>query len=107
MVRFELGVEDLAWTRFGISPLSETVRSLLAVRDPSFHALHLPWLRAIQPRLDGLDMRLLLSLIGPTRGRERFVSGPSRALADFLTPTPTRFVPGFEEELAIARATPP
>ena len=107
MVRFELGVADLAWTRFGISPMAETVRSLLAVRDPSFHALHLPWLRAIRPELDGLDMHLLLSLVGPTRGRDRFVSGPSRALADFLTPTPTRFVPSFEEELAVARAAPP
>ncbi len=107
MVRFELGVEDLAWTRFSISPLAETVHSLLAVSDPSFHALHLPWLRSVRPRLDVLDTPLLLSLVGPTRGRERFVSGPSRALADFLTPRPTRFVPRFEDELAIVRATTP
>ncbi len=107
MVRFELGVEDLAWTRFGFSPLAETVHSLVAVSDPSFHALHLPWLRAIRPRLDGLELGLLLSLVGPMRGRERFVSGPSRALADFLTPVPARFVPSFEEELAVVRETPP
>jgi DNA-binding transcriptional ArsR family regulator len=107
MVRFELGVEDLAWTRFSISPLGDTVRSLLAVSDPSFHALQLPWLRSVRPRLDGVDMRLLLALVGPTRGRERFVSGPSRALADFLTPRPTRFAPRFEDELAIVRDTPP
>jgi Helix-turn-helix domain len=107
MVRFELGVEDLAWTRFSISPLGDTVRSLLAVSDPSYHALHLPWLRSVQPRLGGLDTGLLLALVGPTRGRERFLSGPSRALADFLTPLPARFVPRFEDELAIVRATPP
>lgn len=107
MVRFELGVEDLAWTRFSISPLAETVHSLLAVSDPSYHALQLPWLRSVRPQLDGLDTRLLLALVGPTRGRERFLSGPSRALADFLTPRPTRFAPRFEEELAIVRATPP
>jgi DNA-binding transcriptional ArsR family regulator len=107
MVRFELGVEDLAWTRFSMSPLAETVRSLLAVSDPSYHALHLPWLRATRPRLDGLDLGLLLSLVGPTRGRERFVSAPSRAMADFLTPVPTRFVPRFEDELAAVRETPP
>src|SRR5581483_6177795 len=106
MVRFELGVEDLAWTRFSISPLAETVHSLPAVSDPSFHALQLPWLRSVRNRLDGLDTRLLLALVGPTRGRERFLSGPSRALPDFLTPRPTRFVPRFEDELAIVRATP-
>jgi hypothetical protein len=106
MVRFELGVDDLAWTRFSMSPLGETVRSLPAVSDPSYHALHLPWLRSVRSRLDGLDTRLLLALVGPTRGRERFLSGPSRAMADFLTPRPTRFVPRFEEELAIVRATP-
>lgn len=107
MVKFELGVEDLAWTRFSISPLGETVHSLLAVSDPSYHALHLPWLRSVRPRLDGLDTRLLLALVGPTRGRGRFLSGPSRALADFLTPRPNRFVPRFEDELAIVRETPP
>jgi Bacterial regulatory protein, arsR family len=106
MVRFELGVEDLAWTRFSISPLAETVHSLPAVSDPSFHALQLPWLRSVRSRLDGLDTRLLLALVGPTRGRERFLSGPSRALPDFLTPRPTRFVPRFKDELAVVRATP-
>lgn len=106
MVRFELGVEDLAWTRFGISPLAEATRSLLAVSDPSFHTLHLPWLRSIRTALGGVDTDLRLSLIGPTRGRERFLSGPSRALADFLTPVPTRFVPRFEDELAVLQATP-
>src|SRR6185437_11115219 len=98
MVRFELGVEDLAWTRFSISPLAETVHSLLAVSDPSYHALQLPWLRSVRPRLDSIDTGLLLALVGPTRGRERFLSGPSRALADFLTPRPTHFAPRFEEE---------
>jgi hypothetical protein len=34
MARFELAVQDLAWTRFGISPLAEATRSLLAVPDP-------------------------------------------------------------------------
>jgi hypothetical protein len=107
MVRFELGVEDLASTRFGISPLTETVCSLVAVSDPSYHALHLPWVRSARRHLDQLDAPLLLSLVGPTRGLGRFLSGPSRAIPDYLTPRPTRFAPRFEEELAIVRATPP
>jgi DNA-binding transcriptional ArsR family regulator len=107
MVRFELGVEDLARTRFGISPLAETVQSLRAVSDPSQHTLYLPWLRTIRRDLDGLDMGLLLALVGPARGGERFLSGASRALPDFLTPLPDRFVAHLDEELARARATPP
>ena len=107
MVRFELGVEDLASTRFGISPLTETVCSLVAVSDPSYHALHLPWVRSARRCLDRLDAPLLLSLVGPTRGLGRFVSGPSRAIPDYLTPRPTRFAPRFADEMAIVRATPP
>ena len=34
MIRIELGVEDLANTRFGISPLAETVFSLLGAHRP-------------------------------------------------------------------------
>ena len=51
MVRIELGVEDLANTRFGISPLTETVFSLWALSDPSRHTLHLPWLRTVRGHL--------------------------------------------------------
>lgn len=42
MVKIQLGVEDLANTHFGISPLTETVLSLYALCDPSRHTLHLP-----------------------------------------------------------------
>ena len=52
MIRIELGVEDLANTRFGISPLAEVVLSLRALVDPSQHTLHLPWLRAVRVQLD-------------------------------------------------------
>lgn len=96
MIRFRLSVEDLANTRFAISPLLETVFSVWALRDPGRYALHLPWLRAIRPRLDTLDTRLLMSVVGP-----------SRALPDFLTPRPTVFAPDIEDELATVRATPP
>ncbi|MBV9603554.1 MAG: winged helix-turn-helix transcriptional regulator [Solirubrobacterales bacterium] len=105
MVRFELGVEDLARTRFGISPLAETVRSLRALSDPSRHTLYLPWLRSIRRDLDGLDLDLLLALVGPPRGGERFVSAASQALPDFLTPVPDRFIARFDEELERASAT--
>ena len=107
MIRIELDVEDLANMRFGISPLSETVRSLAALSDPARHTLHLPWLRAIRGQLDPGDLALLRSLIGPTRIPADFRGIPSRAMADFLTPLPTRFIERFEDELAAIRRTPP
>src|SRR5579884_1380755 len=107
MIRIELGVEDLANTRFGVSPLAETVRSLRALVDPSQHTLHLPWIRAVRSRLDDADRELLRSLVGRSRIPADFRGSASRALPDFLTPRPTRFVERFEDELAAVAATPP
>jgi DNA-binding transcriptional ArsR family regulator len=107
MIRIQLDVEDLANTRFGISPLAETVHSLRALSDPGQHTLHLPWLRTIPGRLDPGDNAPLQSLVGPSRIPPDFRGSPSRALPDFLTPRPRRFIVSFEEELASVRATPP
>ncbi|MBY8875781.1 winged helix-turn-helix domain-containing protein [Micromonospora sp. PLK6-60] len=95
MISFELGVEDLADTRFAVSPIHETVLSLRVLREAGLHALHLPWRRAVLGRLDGVDTDLLLSLVGP-----------DRAVPDFLTGRPTSFAPTLTEELALARAVP-
>jgi len=107
MIRIELGVEDLANTRFGISPLTETVFSLWALTDPSRHTLHLPWLRATRGHMDPDDARLLHSLVGPSRIPPDFRGNPSRPIPDFLTPRPTKFVARFGDELAAVRATSP
>jgi Bacterial regulatory protein, arsR family len=96
MISYELTVEDLADTRFAISPVGEASLSLWALRDPGRYALHLPWLRTVAGKLDPSDTRLLLSLVGP-----------SFALPDFITPLRPSFASTFEEELATVRATPP
>ncbi|MER5930888.1 helix-turn-helix domain-containing protein [Streptomyces sp. NPDC002054] len=100
MISFELGVEDLANTRFAVSPLGETVLSLRVLRDPGVSALHLPWRRSVLGRLGGLDtgldIGLLMSLVA-----DRLT------LPDFLTPRPAGFEPAFEDELAVVRRTPP
>ncbi|MFE5538212.1 ArsR family transcriptional regulator [Streptomyces sp. NPDC056519] len=93
MISFVLGVEDLADTRFALSPLSETVLSLRVLREPGLSAVHLPWRRSVLGRLGALDTALLMSLVAQRR-----------TLPDFLTPRPTSFSPGFEEELALVRA---
>ncbi|MFG2874675.1 ArsR/SmtB family transcription factor [Streptomyces sp. NPDC048337] len=96
MISFELGVEDLAHTRFALSPLGETMLSLRVLRDPGLSALHLPWRRSVLARLGGLDTGLLMSLVA-----DRLT------LPDFLTPRPPSFEPAFEEELAVVRRSPP
>lgn len=95
MISFVLDVEDLADTRFAVSPLHETVVSLRVLQDPGLSALHLPWRRSVLGRLGVLDTGLLMSLVSARR-----------TLPDFLTPRPTSFAPAFEEELAVVRRTP-
>ncbi|WP_306205259.1 ArsR/SmtB family transcription factor [Actinoplanes sp. RD1] len=95
MIQYELSAEDLADTRFAISPVQELVCSLWALRDPGRYALHLPWRRAALAALDPDDLELLLSLVGD-----------SRALPDFLTPRPATFAPLPAEQLDEIRRTP-
>ncbi|MEV0150844.1 MULTISPECIES: helix-turn-helix domain-containing protein [unclassified Nonomuraea] len=94
MISFALGVEDLADTRFAVSPMYETILSLRVLRDPGLHALHLPWRRSVLGALAPSDTRLLMSLVA---GR--------LTLPDFLTPRPATFAPAWEEELAVIRGT--
>lgn len=97
MISFVLGVDDLADTRFALSPLHETLHSLRVLKDPGLAALHLPWRRSVLARLGdgGIDVALLLSLVA-TR----------RFLPDFLTPSPASFAPSFAEQVEAVRSTP-
>ncbi|GAA4929774.1 hypothetical protein HD597_004280 [Nonomuraea thailandensis] len=96
MISYELGVEDLADTRFAISPLAETVFSLRVLREPGLHTAHLPWRRAVLARLGAAGTDRLVSLVGE-----------KLALPDFLTPRPATFAPTFDEELAVVRRAAP
>ncbi|MFC4532316.1 ArsR/SmtB family transcription factor [Sphaerisporangium dianthi] len=91
--RFE--ADDLARLRFAFSPLWELVASLRVLRAPARHSVHLPWLRAVVPRLGDLDLSELFAL-APTYGY----------IADFLTPPPDTPLPDFAAELARVRDTP-
>ncbi|MDI3389057.1 helix-turn-helix domain-containing protein [Streptomyces sp. B-S-A8] len=96
MSSFALGAEDVADTRFALSPLHETVVSLRVLREPGLSALHLPWRRAVVGRLGGLDRELLLSVVARRR-----------TLPDFLTPRPVAHFASFAEQLAVVRGTAP
>jgi DNA-binding transcriptional ArsR family regulator len=95
LVRFVFSVEDLALTRFAISPMWELVRSVLALRDPSHAALHLPWLRSLSGRLGGLALERLAAL-NPPRGYT----------PDFLVPLPSGPLGNIDDDLEALRATP-
>jgi hypothetical protein len=95
VVRFVFSVEDLSLTRFAISPIGELVHSLLALRDPSHAALHVPWLRSLSGRLQGLPLDRAVALT-PPRGYT----------PDFLLPLPTGPLGDIGDDLAALRATP-
>ncbi|OUC94286.1 ArsR/SmtB family transcription factor [Streptosporangium minutum] len=88
--------DDVARIRFAFSPIWELVVSLRALRDPARHSLHLPWVRAVRPRLAGVDLSELFALV-PLQGY----------LVDFLTPTPETPMPDFAADLERVRRTSP
>jgi hypothetical protein len=95
MISFLLDVDDLADTRFAISPLREVMGSLRTLRAPALFPLHAPWRRSVLAALDPADARLLSALVGA-----------NLVLPDFLTPRPATFAPRIEDQLAVVRATP-
>ncbi len=96
MLRFRFTLEDLAQTRFAISPMWELITGLRALRDPARAAQHLPWVTATLPIARELDLAGALALT-PTEGY----------MPDFLTPPPTNPLAVFEEELERVRSTSP
>ncbi|MEU4719690.1 DUF5937 family protein [Nonomuraea dietziae] len=95
-IEWTLRPEDVARIRFAFSPMWELVASLRTLRDPARQVVHLPWIRAVRPRLPALDLVELLALVPP-----------SGYLADFLTPPPDTPLPDFAAELDRVRRTPP
>ncbi|MEA2168371.1 MAG: hypothetical protein QOF76_1671 [Solirubrobacteraceae bacterium] len=95
MVRFEFTLDDLARTRFAISPMWELISGLRRLRDPASAAPHLPWVREALPIARELDLETVFALT-PPRGY----------MPDFISPPPTTPVARVEDELEKIRATP-
>lgn len=100
MVAIGLSASAVARIRFAVSCLWEVAASVRVLRHPGSHAVHLPWVDRVRPRLveaglvgDGLLWRLIPAEPG--------------YLPDFLTPPPDGLNPDLDTELAILRATPP
>ena len=94
-----LDVEDLAVTRFAVSPLAETVFALQLLRTGAANPVNLPWLR--WARHDLSRRPLSLPLLWPLLRDGR------RSRPEFLTPAPAGRGPSFTEELERMLATTP
>jgi DNA-binding transcriptional ArsR family regulator len=94
VIEWRLTPADVARIRFAFSPLLELVLSLIVLRSPARHALHLPWVKQVRPRLNALDLSEVFALV-PVHG----------IVADFLTPTPQSPLPDLDSELAAVRQT--
>lgn len=94
-VTLRFASDALLACRFAISPLYETMSAVRLLTRPSAGVHHAPWLRAVEPALERLDLTPL-TLLTPHRSY-----GP-----DFLNPAPGTPNTTFETELAKLRATP-
>ncbi|GAA3672756.1 DUF5937 family protein [Nonomuraea antimicrobica] len=94
----ELGVAELAETRFAISPLSETVSALRQLGDRDRHPINRHWLRWAAGELAGrpLDLSHTWPLIVSDRPN----------WPEFLIPAPLGAWPSIEDDLAALRRTP-
>ena len=97
MLILDFGLADLGRTRFAISPMAETVFALRLWRHPDRAGPHIPWLRVAAGDLAaaGIDLE-----------PARHVIPGTGYVPDFLTPPARSPIAGFEDELAVVRATP-
>ncbi len=104
-ITITLSSDDLAEMRFAFSPIWELGMSLYKpMRDPSKHALHLPWVQQAKQAIEGHDLEVLFAVV-PPMGTEARPAHPY--IPDFLTPPPESPFPQFEDELErVARTDP-
>lgn len=96
MLELRFTAQDLALTRFALSPVWEAMASVRVLGSPGEHALHLPWVRRTRARLGeaGLDVGLLSELAGR----------PGGGLPGFLAATPRTPVAELADELELLRS---
>lgn len=95
----ELGVDELAGTRFAVSPLSETVAALQQLAGHDRQAVHERWLRWARDELAAAPLAL------PLTWPLLFGAGPG--WPEFLVPAPAGPDGSIDDDLAALRRTPP
>ncbi|GGZ25121.1 transcriptional regulator [Streptomyces inusitatus] len=98
-VEIEFTAEDMARTRFAVSPLWEVVASVRVLMETDDQGMHRQWCEQVRPLLAAakLDLTPLA----------RLITTPVESIPSFLVPPPTTPQPSLEVELATLRATPP
>ena len=94
----ELGLTDLAGTRFAVSPLSETARAVLLLGRPTRATVNQPWLDWARARLEQTPLTMPLTWPLLINGLDFY--------PEFLAPAVPGPRPSIEQELARVRATP-
>ena len=96
LTELAFSADDLALTRFAVSPMWEIVTSFRLLTSGATHPVHRPWIDQVRPRVTdaGLSSGWLAELI-PATGY----------LPDFLTPLPAELNPSLASELDVIRAT--
>ncbi len=94
----ELGLTDLAGTRFAVSPLGETVKAVLLLGDPGRAPVNRPWLDWARGQLAQAPLRM--PQLWP------LVNNGLDVYPEFLAPAPARQRPSISGGLAQLRATP-
>ena len=93
----EIGVADLAASRFAVSPLGETVTAIQLLAEPGRTGMNAPWVRWARAELASRPVRL-------TRVWPLAFTGLGHH-PEFLIPAPAVRAPDFGDELARLRAT--
>jgi len=98
VIRLQIGVADLAASRFAISPLEETVSAIRLLAEPGKSAVNAPWVRWAQAQLATRPQPLARFWPLVINGLPYY--------PEFLIPAPEVRCPSFTAELDRMRATP-
>jgi len=95
MITLQLSPGDIEKVRFAYSPLIEVVTSFKLLQTPDLHLNYQTWVDETLRTFDRINFPYMNATILP-----------HRYIADFLTPTPTKTILNFEDEIDRVRQTP-
>ncbi len=88
MITLQLSPGDIEKVRFAYSPLIEVVSSFKLLRAPDYQSEYASWIEETTRLFNRIDFPYMSATILP-----------HRYIVDFLTPTPTKTILSFEDEL--------
>lgn len=95
MITLQLSPGDIEKVRFSYSPLIEVASSFKLLHTPERQANYQLWVEETERQFQRIDFPFMSATILP-----------HRYIVDFLTPTPTKAIQSFEDEIDRIRETP-